>query len=238
MRVPLAVWLRSWIYLFTFLAWTISLAFLLLPALASRRWSIGAIRFWVRGLRAQARVLCGITFRSEGRENIPSGPCIVAAQHQSSFETYELFLELDNPVFVLKRELIYIPIVGWYMQRAGLVHVDRGAGASAMRKMLREAQAALDAGNQVIIFPEGTRVKPGSAVEYKPGIAALYTHCKAPVVPMALNSGYFWGKTRILKRPGEIVFRYLPALPAGLTRDDMLAELRRRIDAADAELPR
>src|SRR5690606_9987350 len=151
-----------------------------------------------------ARVICGVTFRSEGRENIPNGSCIVAAQHQSSFETYEMFLELENPVFVLKRELIYIPLVGWYMQRAGLVHIDRGAGATAMRKMLREAQDALEAGSQVIIFPEGTRVEPGRSVPYKPGVAALYAHCGAPVIPMALNSGYFWGKTRILKRPGEI----------------------------------
>lgn len=199
---------------------------------------MGAIRMWVRGVRTLARAITGITFRSEGRENIPSGPCIVAAQHQSSFETYELFLEFEHPVFVLKHELIYIPLVGWYMQRAGLVHVDRGAGASAMRKMLREAQDALDAGNQVIIFPEGTRVKPGASVPYKPGVAALYAHCDAPVIPVALNSGHFWGKTRILKRPGEIVFRYLPALPKGLSRDAMLDELRRRIDAADAELPR
>lgn len=230
--------LRSWLYLFAFLAWTICAAILCLPVLVSRRASIGAIRHWVRGVRLLARVICGVTFRSEGRENIPVGPCIVAAQHQSSFETYELFLEFEHPVFVLKQELIYIPIIGWYMQRAGLVHVDRGAGASAMRKMLREAQEALERGSQVIIFPEGTRVKPGEAVPYKPGIAALYTHCEAPVIPMALNSGHFWGKTRILKRPGEIVFRYLPALPRGLEREDMLTELRRRIDSADAELPR
>ncbi len=229
---------RSWIYLFAFLAWTIGLALVCLPLLASRRSAVGAIRAWARGVRTLARVICGVTFRSEGRENLPKGPCIVAAQHQSSFETYEMFLELDNPVFVLKRELIYIPVVGWYMQRAGLVHIDRGAGATAMRKMFREAQEALAAGNQVVIFPEGTRVKPGATVPYKPGVAALYAHCDAPVIPMALNTAYTWGKTRILKRPGEIVFRYLPALPTGLSRDEMLAELRRRLEMAAAELPK
>jgi 1-acyl-sn-glycerol-3-phosphate acyltransferase len=232
------VWIRSWIYFFAFLVWTISSSLLFLPFLLTRRTTVGAIRAWVRGVQTLARVITGITFRSEGRENIPNGPCIVAAQHQASFETYAMFLEFDRPIFVLKRELIYIPVIGWYMQRAGLVHIDRGAGATAMRKMLREAQAALEAGHQVILFPEGTRVKPGMSVPYKPGIAALATHCDAPVIPMALNSGHFWGKTRILKRPGEIIFRYLPALPEGLSRDEMLAELRRRIDAADAELPR
>lgn len=236
--IPISVRIRSWIYLFAFLAWTTGSALLFLPLLVSRRSTVGAIRLWVRGVQALARSITGITFRSEGRENIPKGPCIVAAQHQSSFETYAMFLEFDRPVFVLKRELIYIPIIGWYMQRAGLVHIDRGAGATAMRKMMREAQAALDAGHQVIIFPEGTRVKPGQPVAYKPGIAALSTHCDAPVIPMALNSGYFWGKTRVLKRPGEIVFRYLPALPRGLPREEMLAELRRRLDAGSADLSR
>jgi 1-acyl-sn-glycerol-3-phosphate acyltransferase len=229
--------LRSWIYFFAFLVWTVGVAIICLPLLASRRATVFSIRTWVRGIKTMARVICGITFHTEGRENIPSGPCIVAAQHQASFETYLMFLEFQSPVFVLKRELIFIPVIGWYMQRAGLVHVNRGAGASAMRKMLREAQAAVDTGHQVIIFPEGTRAKPGASVPYKPGIVALYTHCDAPLIPMALNTGHFWGKTRILKRPGEIVFRYLPAMPRDLPREEMLAELRRRIDAASAELP-
>lgn len=230
------VYLRSWIYLFAFVTWTTAAALAFLPALLTRRTSVAAIRAWARVVRTLARLICRISFRSEGRENIPEGPCIVAAQHQSSFETYAMFLEFDRPVFVLKRELIFIPVVGWYMQRAGLVHVDRGAGASAMRKMFREAQEALATGGQVILFPEGTRVKPGTSVDYKPGIAALYTYCDAPVIPMALNSGHIWGKTRILKRPGEIVFRYLPALPKGLSREEMLAELRKRIETAAAAL--
>jgi 1-acyl-sn-glycerol-3-phosphate acyltransferase len=231
------VLLRSWIYLIAFVVWTTGTAIIALPLLLTRRSTIAAIRTWVRGIRFLSRTICGITFRAEGRENIPAGPCIIAAQHQASFETYEMFLEFEYPVYVLKRELIYIPLIGWYMQRAGLVHIDRGAGASAMRKMLREAQDELAAGNQVILFPEGTRVKPGETVPYKPGIAALYTHCDVPVIPMALNTGHIWGKTRILKRPGEIVFRYLPALPKGLSRDAMLAQLRARIESVQDELP-
>jgi len=229
--------LRSWLYLFAFLVWTIGLAIVCLPTLISRSGAIGTIRIWVSGIKVLARRICGITFRVEGRENLPQGPFVIAAQHQSSFETYALFHEVPLPVFVLKRELTFIPVIGWFMHRAGLVPIDRGAGASAMRKMLRAAQDALDAGQHVVIFPEGTRTKPGDAVPYKPGIAALYTHCDKPVVPMALNTGHFWGKTRILKRPGEIVFRYLPPLPRGLSREDMLAELRARLDAASAELP-
>lgn len=233
-----AVKLRSWIYFVIFQAWTIGASIVCLPVLFRRAWTLGAIRMWVRGIRILAKNICGITYRAEGREHLPPGACIIAAQHQSSFETYQLFLELERPVFVLKKELIFIPILGWYMTRAGLVSVDRGAGASAMRKMLRAAQGAIDDAKQVIIFPEGTRTAPGQVRPYRPGVAALYAHCTAPVIPMALNSGYTWGKSRILKLPGEIVFRFLPALPEGLEKDAMLTELRARIDAAGKELPR
>ena len=231
-----AVWLRSWLYLTAFLAWTIGAAIVALPALLRPHWSQAAIRFWVRGVVWLARTVLRITCRVEGREHLPPGACIVAAQHQSSFETYRLFLELERPVFVLKRELVLIPVIGWYMVRAGLVSIDRSAGAGAMRKTLRAAQAALDAGRQMVIFPEGTRTAASEARAYRPGVAALYLHTHAPVIPLALNSGFYWGKTRILKRPGEIVFRFLPALEPGLDKDGVLAALRQRIDAASAEI--
>jgi 1-acyl-sn-glycerol-3-phosphate acyltransferase len=223
-------------YLIVFLIWTLGLAIVCLPMLVRRSWAHAAIVVWIRGLMTFARTIVGITCRVEGLEHVPPGACIIAAQHQSSFETYRLFVDLAYPVFVLKKELTMIPFVGWYMGRAGLVAIDRAAGAAAMRHTLRSAQAALDRGHQVVIFPEGTRTPAGVVNAYKPGVAALYLHCKAPVIPLALNSGRLWGKTRILKRPGVITFRFLPALPSGLGRDDMLAELRRRIDAADAAI--
>jgi 1-acyl-sn-glycerol-3-phosphate acyltransferase len=231
-----AIWARSWIYLIAFLLWTICLSVVCLPALTRRAWAVGAIRAWVRGIMVLARTLVRIDCRILDRHNLPDGACIIAAQHQSSFETYRLFLELKQPVFVLKRELTYIPIVGWYMRRGGLVPIDRGAGAKAMRKMLRAADAALGRGEQVIIFPEGTRTAPGEHKPYRPGVAALYAHCQAPVIPLALNSGYAWGKTRILKRPGTILFRFMPALPQGLDREAMLSALRTEIAAANLPL--
>jgi 1-acyl-sn-glycerol-3-phosphate acyltransferase len=203
-----------------------------LPALASRASTVAAIRMWVRVVMWLARTVVGVDCRVLGREYLPAGACIVAAQHQSSFETYRLFLELERPVFVLKRELTWIPIVGWFMRRAGLVPIDRGAGARAMRQMLRAADAALARGDQVVIFPEGTRTPAGVRRPYRPGVVALYAHGRAPLVPMALNSGRLWGKTRVLKLPGEILFRFLPALPPGLDKDAMLAELRARIESA------
>lgn len=184
-----------------------------------------------------ARVVVNIESETLGRENLPAGACIIAAQHQSSYETYRLFLELDQPIFILKRELTFIPVVGWFMSRIGLIGIDRSAGAGAMKKMLREAQAALNAGRQVIIFPEGTRTAPGVIRPYRPGVAALYAHCDAPVIPMALNSGFFWGKTRILKRPGTIILHFLPPLAPGQSKNAMLADLRARIDSAASKMP-
>jgi 1-acyl-sn-glycerol-3-phosphate acyltransferase len=227
-----AIWLRSWIYLVAFVSWTVVAGLSGLPTLMWRGGARGLIRTWVRGIMWLSRTIVRIDGRVEGCEHLPAGPCIVAAQHQSSYETYRLFLVLERPVFVLKRELTWIPVVGWYMRRAGLVPIDRGAGARAMRQMLRAADAALARGDQVVIFPEGTRTPRGAHKPYRPGVMALYAHCDVPLVPMALNSGPLWGKTRILKLPGEILFRFLPPMPRGLDKDQFLAELRARLESA------
>lgn len=205
--------------------------------LLRRGWTIAAIRFWIGGIFLLARTVAGVTYRIEGRENLPAGPCIIAAQHQSAFETYLLFTLLARPVFILKRELAKIPIIGWYIKRAGLVDIDRSAGAAALRWTLQCSQVALGRGEQVIIFPEGTTVPPGMRRPYRPGIAALYRQCDAPVIPVALNSDYCWGKIRVLKRPGEITLRFLPALPKGLGKDEILDVLRQRIEAAARIMP-
>lgn len=233
----LVIQARAWAYLFLFLSWTIAFAVVCLPALLKKRWTLAIARTWVRGVMTLARVVVNIESETLGRENLPAGACIIAAQHQSSYETYRLFLELDQPIFILKRELTFIPVVGWFMSRIGLIGIDRSAGAGAMKKMLREAQAALNAGRQVIIFPEGTRTAPGVIRPYRPGVAALYAHCDAPVIPMALNSGFFWGKTRILKRPGTIILHFLPPLAPGQSKNAMLADLRARIDSAASKMP-
>ncbi len=229
-------WTRSWIYLLAFVTWTAAISISCLPALIKREWALAIAKIWVRGIMTLAKAIVGIDAVTTGREHVPQGACIIAAQHQSSYETYRMFLELDRPTFVLKRELILIPIIGWFMTRIGLIGIDRSAGAGAMRKMLRKAQTALDNGHQLVIFPEGTRTAPGSVRPYRPGIAALYAYCNAPVIPMALNSGALWGKTRILKLPGTIEFRFLPPLPVGMDKDTMLKTLRARIDSAAAAI--
>ena len=230
--------LRSVLYLIVFLIWTLGIVTLGLPGLISRRGALAVTRFWAHGVAWLARALLNIRFEIRGRENLPDGPCIVAAQHQSAFETYMLFLLFDYPVVILKHSLQWIPLVGWYIRRSGLIPINRGAGASAMRRILRGADKAIANGETVLIFPEGTRTALGHHQDYKPGIIALYNHCDAPLVPMALNTGLIWGKTRIAKLPGSIVFEFLPPIPAGLKRDAFLAELRSAIETASHALPK
>ena len=230
--------IRSFIYLVVFLPWTLAVAILGLPFLITRQSALGVIRFWSRGVTFLARWIISVQFEIRGRENLPDGPCIIAAQHQSAFETYILFLPFKYPVFILKESLQWIPLVGWYIKRAGLITINRSAGANAMRHILKGADAAIGNGETVLIFPEGTRTAPGQRQDYKPGIVALYNHCQAPLIPMALNSGRIWGKTRLTKRPGTIVFEFLPAIPPGLKRDEFLTELRARLETASDALPK
>jgi 1-acyl-sn-glycerol-3-phosphate acyltransferase len=230
-------WLRSWVYLIAFVLWTTLVALGMLPGLACAAGAMGVIRTWARGVMVLARAIVGIRCRVEGLEHLPRGACVVASQHQSAFETYRFFIELPHAAMVLKRELVAIPVLGWYMRRAGLIAIDRGAGLSAMRQTLRAARAALAAGRQVVIFPEGTRTPPGVVRAFRPGVAALYRHAGVPVIPVVLNAGCCWGKTRVLKVPGTITMRYLPALKTGLGKEEVLSELRAVITREAEHLP-
>jgi len=230
------IWIRSSIYAVAFLAWTAVCSLAGLPALLTSSGTFFLIRIWARGIMILARWITGVGYEIQGLEHLPRGQCIVASQHQSAFDTYLLMLLVDRPTFVLKKEVGLIPFIGWYAARAGMIYIDRGAGAAAMRKIIRGAKLALAKDSQILIFPEGTRTDPGVAQEYLPGIAALYAHCDAPVIPMALNSGYYWGKTRLLKMPGKIVFRFLPPMPDNLDRKTFLLTLRQNIQAAASHL--
>jgi len=178
----------------------------------------------------------GITAEIRGREHMPSGPCIIASKHQSAWETMAYVFILDNPSFIIKREILFIPIFGLYVWRAHLVPINRKAGVRAVRQMLRRAREVLSAGRSIIMFPEGTRVAPGSHRPYHPGIVALYSHLHVPVVPVALNSGLFWRRRSFIKRPGKIVLEFLPPIQAGLEKKAFLVQLERRIEDATTEL--
>jgi 1-acyl-sn-glycerol-3-phosphate acyltransferase len=208
------------------------LPLLVLPA----RLNVAYARLWVRLSLGLLRATCGLTHVVHGRENLPAGPCIIASKHQSTWETLAFNLVFPDAAFVLKRDLFYIPVVGWMMRRAGNIGIDRAAGPSALRSILRDARATLDAGRPIVIFPEGTRTAPGAEAPYHPGVAALYTQLKVPVVPVALNSGLYWGRRTFLKKPGTILVRILPPVAPGLSRAGFLDILHDRIEAATREL--
>jgi 1-acyl-sn-glycerol-3-phosphate acyltransferase len=182
------------------------------------------------------RVTVGISHCVVGRDNLPAGPVIIACKHQSSWETMAFTGLFDDIAIVLKRELLFIPIVGWAMARAGNIAVARGDGASALRGLVKQARAAIADGRSIVIFPEGTRVAPGDQRPYQVGTAALYRQLGVPVVPMALNSGLFWGRRQWLKRPGTITLEILPLIPPGLPREAFMDALRERIESATARL--
>jgi 1-acyl-sn-glycerol-3-phosphate acyltransferase len=204
--------------------------------LAPRRWVVAWSHFWIRFCLGWLRITCLLTHRLDGLGNMPSGPVIIAAKHQSTWETLAFALLFPNAAIILKRELLFIPVVGWAMARAGHIGVERGDGAKALRGLVRQAKAALAEGRSLLIYPEGTRTPVGSQPPYQVGTAALYRQLGVPVVPVALNSGVFWGRRKFIKWPGVIDVEVLPAIPPGLDRKAFMATLRERIEGATERL--
>lgn len=231
------MWLGSLLFNAGFYAISTVLAIVGLPVLVLPQ---GAVivwsRLWCRSVLGWLALTTGLRHRVVGREHLPTGPYILAIKHQSTWETLAANLEFPNCAFVLKRELMWIPVVGWMMGRAGNVGIDRAAGAKALRAILRDTRRALDDGRPVVIFPEGTRTAPGSTRPYQPGVAALYSQLKVQVVPVALNSGVFWGRRTFLKKPGTITLQILPPIQPGLSRSAFMDLLRERIEGATAAL--
>ncbi|MDJ0949524.1 MAG: lysophospholipid acyltransferase family protein [Alphaproteobacteria bacterium] len=231
------VFFRSAVFNLLFYGLTALMAIGGLPLLLGS-WRVVAAysRLWVDASLALLRWTVGIDYQVVGRERLPPGPAIFAIKHQSAWDTLAFNRILPNAAYVLKQELTYIPFYGWYLWGAGMIGIDRAAGPKALRRIVRRSQAVLDTGRSVIIFPEGTRTAPGTSVPYHPGVAALYRHLDAPVVPVALNSGLFWGRRRFLKRPGRITVSFLEPIPPGLDRDAFMAELQSRIEGECARI--
>ncbi len=196
------------------------------------------IRSYARTSLWLLRVVCGTKVDWRGAEKLPNGPCIVACKHQSLWETFSLYALLDDPAYVLKRELMWLPLFGWYMRKAGLIPIDRGAGMAALARMTARTRQALTGARprQVVIFPEGTRRPPGAEPSYKPGIVHLYNKAGVPCVPLALNSGLFWPRRSLLRLPGTIIAEVLDPIPPGLDRDTFFTRLQDAIETASARL--
>ena len=229
--------LRSIAFNAGFIGWTATVALLAWPVLLMPRATIRAVyRVWHGGIGLLMRHLVRIEVRWVGLDRLPDGPAILAAKHQSAWDTIELPWRLGLPAVVLKRELLWIPIYGWFLARAGMIPVDRRGRAHALRDMLARARAVAAEGRPILIFPEGTRVAPGERRPYHPGVSALYGQLRLPVVPIALNSGLVWGRRAFVKRPGTITVEVLEAIPPGLDRRTFAALLEERIETATARL--
>jgi 1-acyl-sn-glycerol-3-phosphate acyltransferase len=188
--------------------------------------------FWMRGIHLGLRRIAGLGFRVEGLEHLPDAPCIIASKHQSSFETLLFHTIRPDLAIGLKEELLRIPLFGWYLRLAKNIAIDRGAAAKAMRSLIKGAERAVADGLSILIFPEGNRRPVGAPPDYKPGVAALYKALDVPVVPVALDSGRFWGRRSFAKQPGTITVRFLEPIPPGLERHAFMRLLEERIETA------
>ncbi len=199
-------------------------------------WAQATVRIWTYLLRHGLKLIVGLDMEVRGLENLPRGGAIITSKHQSAWDTFIFYLLLDDPNYIMKKELMDIPVWGWGAKKCGAISVDRSGGAGALKQLLRDTKDRLDRGRQVIIFPEGTRTAPGARQPYNPGIAAVYAHGLGPVVPVALNSGLFWGRRSFLKMPGVITIEFLAPIPVGLERPQFMEELENRIEKASDDL--
>lgn len=224
-------WFRSLVFQILFYGWTLFMGLAFLPLLvAPRRAVILGARFWCGSVLGLLRMTTGLGGHIEQVGERPAGPAIYAAKHQSAWDTMMITRLLPDPAIVLKKELLSIPFFGWYVRRHGAIAIDRKAGASALRQMLRDARQAVEDGRDIFVFPEGTRTAPGERRPYHSGVAALYRDLGLPVVPVALNSGVFWGRRSFFKHAGEITMRVLPPIPPGLDRRDFMRRLETAIE--------
>jgi 1-acyl-sn-glycerol-3-phosphate acyltransferase len=194
--------------------------------------AMAVVRFWAKVGLFLLRTVAGTNFEVRGRENIPPGGLIVASKHQSAWETFALIPEFTNPTYVMKHTIKRIPIFGWYTIKAGMIHVDRSGGSTALRALAARAREEVAKGRQLLIFPEGTRRPPGATPDYHTGIAFLYRALSVPVLPAALNSGLYWPRRSFLRYPGTIVLEFLPPIPPGLDSRLFMEKLEARIEPA------
>ncbi len=188
------------------------------------------LELWMHWMVLSLRLFAGLTIEVRGRQNIPDGPAVFASKHQSAWDTGVFFVLTADPAYVLKKELLHIPFYGWLLRKDGMVAIDRSAGASALKQMVRDSRRILGDGRQLVIFPEGTRSAPGSKQPYHPGIAAIYKQTDAPVVPVALDSGLYWARRSFIKKPGTIVIEFLKPMEPGMDRKTFMRELERRVE--------
>jgi 1-acyl-sn-glycerol-3-phosphate acyltransferase len=231
--------LRSCCYQILITLITIVMGVAFLPLLLQKRpalkyfvpywWSKCALWLQHHVLRLRYEVL--------GRENIVAdGGVIYAVKHQSAWETLALWHILHHPIFVLKKELLDIPIFGWYLCQGDNIVIDRSSGSKAIGQIVEQSREYLGQQRNIVIFPEGTRTAVGANVRYKAGVGALYQSLQPTIIPVALNSGCFWKRNAFVRKSGVVRIQFLPAMPTNLSRDEFMQQLQSTIELATNEL--
>ena len=217
--------------------WTILMGILSLPFIF---FPSKYIRFpaktWIKGIFILLEYICGVTHEIRGHKNLTNEPLIIVSKHQSAFETFALYYYLESSFFIHKKQLFFIPIFGQYLLKSNMVSIDRTGKAKAMRKMILDVKKKLDDGSTIIIFPEGTRKKPGEKADYKTGFDGIYNTTKRKLQPVALNSGLCWQKGLKIIKKGHIVIEFLPQIQIGLDKKEVLEKVEYSIESATNKL--
>jgi len=219
-------------YLNTLLQILFYMPLLLLP----RRYIWIAVRSWAAGNHWLLKVICGIEHEIIGFDKVPSGGFIVASKHQSAWETFTIAAMMPDPTFVLKRELQWIPLFGWYTLKARLIPVNRGARQAALDQISRIGRERMKENRQIVIYPEGTRRAVDAEPAYKYGVAHLYSELNVPCLPVALNSGLYWPRRSLRFTPGKVRMEFLDPIQPGMEKTDFLKRLEHDIESATARL--
>ena len=234
-----SAWMPSKLFDFLFAFWT-ALFGLALPILWLCRSPKPAIRFatrlWVRGALLGLKYVVGLQHVERGREHIPSEPCLIVANHQSTWETLASLVLFPDVAIVAKQELLAIPVFGWYLRHSPMIVIDREDGPSALREMIRQSQMALADGRSVLVFPEGTRQRVTDPVTFKRGAGLLYTRLGVPALMMAVNSGHLWSPEDSCKRSGLITVSYQKPIPPGLSGAEFTRRAERLLEAEKRRL--
>jgi 1-acyl-sn-glycerol-3-phosphate acyltransferase len=219
-------------YLNTILHMIVCSPVLLLP----RPWLWKAVHNWAAVNHWLLRTICGTRFEIRGLERIIPGALLVAAKHQSAWETFALVTLFSDPFYVLKRELMWLPVFGWYVAKAEMIPIRRGTGGTAIGEITEQVRDKIAHGRQLILFPEGTRRAVGAEPAYKFGVVHLYARLGVRCFPVALNSGVFWPRRKLVIYPGTIRMEILPPIEPGLSEDAFKTQLQDAIETATARL--
>ena len=231
------MFIRSILFYLLLGFWTIFLGLLCLPyLLLPPKMLHSPVRLWIRGIFFLLNYICKITHEIKGLKNFISEPMLIASKHQSAFETLALFYYLPKSIFIHKEQLFFIPIFGQFLKKYSMIAINRKGGAVAMRNMLKIAKIKVNEGLSIIIFPEGTRKKPGDRPNYKSGYVGLYNKLNIPILPVAVNSGNFWPKHTFVKKSGHIIIQILPSLPAGIDKNIILTDVEKKIENATNQI--